>query len=47
MDFLVDGKCGRSKCNNEDLGNDVCNYRATREARKYANYVEVFLAESL
>ena len=30
----------------EEPGNDVCNYCATREARKYANYVEVFLAGS-
>jgi len=29
------------------LGNDVCNYCATREARKYANHIEVFLAASL
>ena len=41
-----DGECGRSKCD-EVPGNDVCNYCATREARKYTNYVEVFLAESL
>ena len=32
-------KCGRRECD-EDPGNGVCN-RATREARKYANYVEV------
>jgi hypothetical protein len=31
----------------EDPGNDVCNYCATGEARKFANYVEVFLAGSL
>src|SRR5256885_4698019 len=36
-----DGECGRSQCN-EVPGNNVCNYCATREARKYANYVEVF-----
>jgi hypothetical protein len=41
-----DGECGRSECD-EVSGNDVCNYCATREARKYANYVEVFLAGSL
>jgi putative zinc finger protein len=41
-----DGECGRSECD-EVVGNDVCNYCATREARKYANHVEVFLVESL
>ena len=46
MDFLEDGKCGRSECD-EVPGDDVCNHCATREARKYANYVEVFLVESL
>jgi hypothetical protein len=35
-----DGECGRSECD-EVPGNNVCNYCATREARKYANYVEV------
>jgi hypothetical protein len=36
-----DGECGRGECD-EDPGNDVCNYFATREVRKDANYVEVF-----
>ena len=36
-----DGECGRSQCD-EVPGNDVCNYCATREARKYANYVGIF-----
>jgi len=35
-----DGKCGRGKCN-EDLGNNVCNYCATREAREFAADVKV------
>src|SRR5258706_14665221 len=35
-----DGKCGRGKCN-EDLGNNVCNYCATREAREVAADVKV------
>jgi hypothetical protein len=34
------GECGRSECD-EIPGNDVCNC-ATGEARKHANYVEVF-----
>ena len=37
-------RAGRSECD-EVSGNDVCNYCATREARKYANYVEVILVE--
>jgi hypothetical protein len=41
-----DGECGCSECY-EVPGNDVCNYCATREAQKYANHVEVFLAGSL
>jgi hypothetical protein len=41
-----DGKCGCSECD-EVPGNDLCNYCATREAGKYANYVRVLLAESL
>ena len=40
-----DGECGRSECD-EVAGNNVCNYCATREAWKYANYVEVFLVGS-
>jgi hypothetical protein len=40
-----DGDGGRSECD-EVSGNDVCNYCATREARKYANYVEVILVGS-
>ena len=39
------GECGRRK-SDEVAGNDVRNYCATREARKYANYAEVFLAGS-
>jgi hypothetical protein len=38
-------RAGRSECD-EVSGNDVCNYCATREARKYANYVEVILVGS-
>ena len=32
---------GARKCH-EEPGNNVCNYCATRETRKYANYVGVF-----
>src|ERR1700728_3550817 len=35
-----DGQCGCDECD-EDLGNNVCNDCATREARKYANHVTV------
>ncbi len=41
-----DGKRGRGECD-EDLGNDVCNYCATRKARKFALDVEVVRTRSL
>ena len=40
-----DGECRRSECH-EGPGNDVCNYRATREAPQHANDVEVFSGSS-
>lgn len=41
-----DGKRGRGECD-EDLGNDVCNYCATRNARRFTRDVEVVRPRNL
>ena len=46
MNIYMKTVSGCSECN-ENPGSDVCNYCATREARKHANHVGIFASREV